>query len=80
MVKCSIGENMKLKGNFAKLDKLLLITSLLLFFYGLVMIFSSSTVAAVLAYRESSYFFVLRQGAVELVMLFTSAALSDIPV
>ena len=70
---------MKLKGNFAKLDKLLLITSLLLFFYGLVMIFSSSTVAAVLAYRESSYFFVLRQGAVELVMLFIALIIIRIP-
>ena len=69
MVKCSIGENMKLKSNIAKLDKLLLITSLLLFFYGLVMVFSSSTVAAVLAYRESSYYFVIRQGAVEIAFL-----------
>ena len=60
---------MKLKSNIAKLDKLLLITSLLLFFYGLVMVFSSSTVAAVLAYRESSYYFVIRQGAVEIAFL-----------
>ncbi len=56
---------MKLRSNFAKLDKLLLITSLLLFFFGLVMIFSSSTVAAVLAYKEASYFFVLKQGKYE---------------
>ena len=59
---------MKLKSNLAKLDKLLLITSLLLFVLGLVIVFSSSTVAAVLAYKESSYFFVVRQAGVEIGM------------
>ena len=59
---------MKLKSNLAKLDKLLLITSLLLFVLGLVIVFSSSTVAAVLAYKESSYFFVVRQAGFEIGM------------
>jgi cell division protein FtsW len=63
---------MKLRSNLIKTDKLLLITSLLLFLFGLVMIFSSSTVAAVLVYKNPSYFFVVRQGAVELVMLLVS--------
>ena len=63
---------MKLRSNLIKTDKLLLITSLLLFLFGLVMIFSSSTVAAVLVYKNPSYFFVVRQGAVELVMLLLS--------
>ena len=63
---------MKLRSNLAKLDKLLLTTSLLLFFFGLVMIFSSSTVAAVLAYHQPSYFFVLKQGLLEMGMLLVS--------
>ena len=79
MVKCSIGENMKLRSNLIKTDKLLLVTSLLLFLFGLVMIFSSSTVAAVLVYKHPNYFFVIRQGAVELVMLFISMALICVP-
>lgn len=70
---------MKLRSNLIKTDKLLLVTSLLLFLFGLVMIFSSSTVAAVLVYKHPNYFFVIRQGAVELVMLFISMALICVP-
>lgn len=69
---------MKLGSSIQKLDKLLLISSLLLFMFGLVMIFSSSTVASVLAYKQPSYYFVLRQGGVELAMLFVSLIIINI--
>ncbi len=70
---------MKLRSNLIKTDKLLLVTSLLLFLFGLVMIFSSSTVAAVLVYKNPSYFFVIRQGAVELGMLLVSLFIISTP-
>ncbi len=70
---------MKLRSNLIKTDKLLLVTSLLLFLFGLVMIFSSSTVAAFLVYKNPSYFFVIRQGAVELGMLLVSLFIISTP-